>query len=142
MAAKRYTMWILLYGFFFVLGLILASVAAQQYQKTQKLLEEGIRTTAVVTTLLTNSDSDGNTYTPVFEFKDRSNTTQTYKSPISSSPPAYRVGDKVKIVYDRRDSGHVKTVTFWGLYRVSVILFMIASPLLVIGGSYLLYTYR
>lgn len=135
-------MWILLYGFFFVLGLILASVAAQQYQKTQKLLEEGIRTTAVVTSLLTNNDSDGNTYTPVFEFKDRSNTIQTYQSPISSSPPAYRVGDKVKIVYDRRDSTHVKTVTFWGLYRVSIILFMVACPLLVIGGSYLLYVYR
>ena len=68
MATKRYTMWILLYGLFFVLGLILTSVAAQQYQKTQKLLEEGIRTTAVVTSLLTNNDSDDNTYTPVFLF--------------------------------------------------------------------------
>nr|WP_299386460.1 DUF3592 domain-containing protein [Allomuricauda sp.] len=141
MARKRYTMWILLYGSLFLLGTFLAYYAMVQYQKTQYLLEEGIRTTATVTDLITNYDSDGDTYTPVFEFKDRSNTIQTYKSPISSSPPAYKVGDKVKIVYDRRDSSNVKTVTFWGLYRVSVILLMVASPLLVVGASYMLYTY-
>ncbi|MCL6266506.1 DUF3592 domain-containing protein [Flagellimonas myxillae] len=142
MAAKKYTMWLWLYASFLFIGLALAYVAVQQYQKTQKLLLEGIRTTAVVTQLLTNYDSDGDTYTPIFEFKDRSNKVQTYKSPISSSPPAYRVGDKVKIIYDRKDSSVVKTVTFWGLYRVSVILLMVASPLLVLGGSYLLYTYQ
>lgn len=135
-------MWVVLYGGLFFLGLVLAYFSAQQYQKTKTLLMEGIRTTAVVRDLLTNYDSDGNTYTPVFEFKDRSNTLQTYKSPVSSSPPAYAVGDKVKIIYDRKDSSNVKTVTFWGLYRFSVILMMIASPLLIIGGSYLLYTYR
>ncbi len=135
-------MWILLYGTFFFMGLVLAYVAVQHYQKTQKLLMDGIKTTAVVINLSTNQSSDGDTYTPIFEFKDRSNTIQTYKSPISSSPPAYQVGDKVKIIYDRNDSANVKTVTFWGLYRVSIILMMIASPLLVIGASYLLYAFR
>ena len=136
-------MWMLLYGTLFVLGLVLAYIAVQHYQKTQKLLLDGIRTTAVVSELLTNYDSDdGNTYTPIFEFKDRSNTMKTFKSPISSSPPAYQVGDKVKIIYDRKNNDNVKTVTFWGLYRVSVILMMVASPLLVIGASYLLYIYR
>lgn len=136
-------MWILLYGTFFFLGLVLAYIAVQQYQKAQKLLLDGIRTTAIVSELHTNQNSDdGNTYTRVFEFKDRTNTTRTYKSPISSSPPAYQVGDKVKIIYDRKDGDNVKTVTFWGLYRVSIILMMVASPLLVIGGSYLLYAYR
>lgn len=135
-------MWILLYGTFLTLGLILAYVAYQHYQKTQKLLLDGIRTTAVVTQLVTNHDSDGNTYTPIFEFKDRTHTTRTYRSPISSSPPAYQVGDKVKIIYDRKDTDNVKTVNFWGLYRVSVILSMIAAPLLIIGGSYLLYALR
>ncbi|SHG55851.1 DUF3592 domain-containing protein [Flagellimonas flava] len=142
MAVKRYTMWMLLYGSFLFLGLVLAYIAFQHYQKTQKLLLDGVRATATVSQLLTNQDSDGNTYTPVFEFKDRTNTLQTYRSPISSSPPAYKVGDKVKIVYDRKDSGNVKTVSFWGLYRVSVILMMVASPLLVIGASYLLYMSR
>ncbi|RDY59710.1 DUF3592 domain-containing protein [Flagellimonas nanhaiensis] len=142
MAAKRYTMWLLLYGGFFALGLLLSYFAVQQYNKTQNLLMDGIRTTAVVTELQTNYDSDGTTYTPIFEFKDRTNALREYISPIASSPPSYQVGDKVKIVYDRKDFGNVKIVAFWGLYRASVILMMIASPLLVIGGSYLLYTLR
>ena len=142
MASKKYTMWLLLYGGFFVLGLLLSFFAVQQYNKTQNLLLDGIRTTAVVSELQTNYDSDGNTYSPIFEFKDRTNTLRHHKSPIASSPPAYQVGDKVKIVYDKKDFENVKTVTFWGLYRASIILLMIASPLLVIGGSYLLYTLR
>ncbi|WP_207763789.1 DUF3592 domain-containing protein [Flagellimonas pacifica] len=135
-------MWLVLYGGFFALGTVLLFMAFQQYQKTQNLLLDGVRTTAIVSDLLTNYDSDGDTYTPIFEFKDRTNTTRTYKSPISSSPPAYKVGEKVKIIYDRNDAENVKTISFWGLYRVSIILAIIASPLLVIGGSYLLYTLR
>lgn len=139
MAPKKYTMWLLLYGTFFTIGAGLSYVAWQYYQKTQKLLSDGVRTTAVVTQLIVNSDSEGDTYTPIFEFKDRTNTIRTFKSPISSSPPTHQVNDKVKIVYDKNDFSNAKTIGFWGLYRVSVILMMVASPFLVIGGSYLLY---
>lgn len=142
MAAKKYTMWLVLYGSFFTLGFVLLFFAFQQYQKTQNLLSDGIKTTAVVIDLLTNYDNDGDTYTPVFEFKDRSSVTRTYKSSISSSPPAYKVGEKVKIIYDRTNPENIKTISFWGLYRASVILMMVASPFLVIGSSYLLYTLR
>ncbi|CAN0579848.1 unnamed protein product, partial [Ectocarpus sp. 12 AP-2014] len=37
------------------------------------------------------------------------------------------------------NSQDVRVVSFWGLYRWSVILLMIASPLLIIGGAYLLF---
>ncbi len=135
-------MWWLLYGFFFALGFLLAYFGLQHYNKTQNLLLDGVKTTAVVTDLLVNQDTDGDTYIPVFEFKDRTNTIRNYKSPIASSPPAYQVGEKVKIIYDKKDTNNVKTISFWGLYRFSIILWMIAAPLLIIGGSYLLYSLR
>ena len=49
------------------------------------------------------------------------------------------VGEKVKIVYDQQDDDEVKTISFWGLYRWTIILSCIAAPLLIIGGGYLLY---
>lgn len=134
-------MWILLYGFFFALGSFLMYGAYTQYQKTEMLLEKGIRTTAKVTELLTSSSSDGTTYAPVFEFKDRQKNAHTYTSTIYSRPPAYQVGEKVKIVYSPKDKTNVKTISFWGLYRGMVILAMVASPLLIIGGCYLWYIY-
>ncbi|WP_422858083.1 DUF3592 domain-containing protein [Flagellimonas sp. S174] len=141
MSKNKSSMWILLYSFFFALGCFLMYSAYLQYQKTELLLEKGIRTTATVTQLLRTSSSDSNTYAPVFEFKDRQKNTHSYTSKISSSPPAYDVGEKVKIVYSPKDKQNVKTISFWGLYRGMVILAMVASPLLIIGGSYLWYIY-
>ncbi len=132
-------MWIALYTFLFLLGWGLTYIAYIQYQKTSVLLALGIRTTATVTALIESRDSDGTTYSPVFEFTDKSMTKRTFTSSIRSRPAAYKVGEKVKIVYGQKNIEDVKTISFWGLYRGSVILLMIAAPLLIVGGSYLLY---
>ena len=89
-------MWILLYSFFFALGSFLMYGAYTQYQKTELLLEKGIRTTARVTELLTSSSSDGTTYAPVFEFQDRQKNAHTYTSTIYSKPAAYQLGENDK----------------------------------------------
>ncbi len=139
MRKNKVMLWILFYAFLFLIGTFLAYSAFTQFQKTQNLVEKGIRTTAVVIEFSTHR-SDGSTmYTPVFEFTDRSQNKQRFKSGISSSPPAYEIGEKVQLIYDRTNPEKVRTVSFWGLYRWSVILLMVASPFLVIGGSYLLY---
>jgi len=140
MAKNKSMLWVIFYTFLFLIGLFLAYSAYNQYQKTKSLLEKGIKTTAVVTKFSTHQ-SDGSTmYTPVFEFKDRSQNKRTFKSGISSSPPAYEIGEKVQLIYDHTNPEKARTISFWGLYRWSVILLMIASPFLVIGGSYLLYS--
>ena len=131
--------WVVFYTFLFLTGAFLTYGAYNQYQKTQKLLEKGIKTTANVISFVTSQGENGTMYAPVFEFQDKSLNKQTFKSGISSSPPAYKIGDKVTIVYNRSEPKKAKTVSFWGLYRWSVILLMIAFPFLVIGGSYLLY---
>ncbi|WP_089886481.1 DUF3592 domain-containing protein [Kriegella aquimaris] len=117
----------------------MAYSAYVQYQKTQRLLDYGIRTTAKVIDLLASQSDDGTTYRPVFEYTDRTHTIKTFENPISSSPAPYAIGDTIKIIYNPKEKEAVKTVSFWGLFRWSVILSMIAAPLLIIGGSYLLY---
>jgi len=129
-----------LYWGLFLAGILLLYFALRAYNNTNSLLQEGIKTTAVVVKMVSSSSSDGTTYRPIFEFTDRGNTVRTYKSSVSSSPPSYKVGDKVKIVYNPKEDDEVKTITFWGLYRWTIILLCIASPLLIIGGGYLWYS--
>jgi len=128
-----------LYWAFCAVGMILLYFAMRSYNNTRDLLSTGIKTTATVVEMITVSSSDGSTYKPVFEFTDRRHEIRRYESKISSSPPSYKVGEKVKIVYDQKEEDEVKTISFWGLYRWCIILLCIASPLLIIGVGYLLY---
>jgi Protein of unknown function (DUF3592) len=129
-----------LYTVLLIIGLILSFYAFQHFKKTQNLLNEGIQVEATVIRLIEIHD-DGTTYKPVFSFYDLSNKQREFESPVSSSPPAYQEGEIVQLTYDPNDESNVKVIGFWGLYRWTIILLSIASPLIVIGGGYFLYIY-
>lgn len=120
-------------------GFVLMYFAIKMYSDTNQLLHTGIRTKAIVKDLIEVYDDDGPTYKPVFEYTDRYNTNKKFRSEVSSRPPAYTIGQKVKIVYDPLDVDEIKIVSFWGLYRWTIILSCIAAPLLIIGGGYLIF---
>ena len=125
------------------LGLLLISTililfAIKNYKTTQGLLANGIRTEAKVIDFITISGEDGYTYAPLFEYKDQSNNTVTFESNVSSSPPAYDVGELVGLIYSK-DGNERKIISFWGLYRWTIILLAVAAPLLIIGVAYIIY---
>ena len=128
-----------LYNGFLLLALLLIYFAFKQYGISRDLLNSGIKTKANVIELIAVSSDDGYTYKPVFEYTDKAKNVVTFKSDVSSSPAAYDVGDKVFVVYSENGDER-KVVSFWGLYRWTVILLSIASPLLIIGGGYFLYS--
>lgn len=124
----------------FIIGLIAAYYATVHYKDTKLLLETGEKTRAEVVHLIPkSSDEGGYTYAPVFEYTDKFNTLKTYTSSISSKPASYAIGETVQIIYDPNDDENVKIISFWGLYRWTLILACIAFPFLSIGGGYLLY---
>ena len=128
-----------IYTGFFLFSLALVYFAYRQYLNTQDLLLMGKKTQATVIDLIqVSSDDGGYTYKPVFEYRAKGEK-RTHVSSISSSPAPYQVGEKVQIVFDTMDD-EVKIVSFWGLYRWSVILLMFAAPIFVLCGSYLLYS--
>lgn len=123
----------------FLLGsIVLMYFAVKHYYVTKQLIDNGVKTKAKVIDLIEISGDDGYTYKPVFEYTDRTETKITFKSDVSSSPPAYRVGDLVSIIYSKK-SDERKVVSFWGLYRWTIILLCFAAPLFIIGGGYFLY---
>lgn len=139
MGAGKMDIWILFYFVLLALGSVLGYLSWSQYQKSQTLLTKGMRTKANVVAYETSRGKNSTLYAPVFEYKDRSQEVITFTSSVKSSPPAYDLGQQVNIVYNTSNPQDVKIVSFWGLYAASVILLMIASPLLILGGSYLLY---
>jgi len=122
-----------------LIALVLIFFAYKQYNVTKSLISDGYKTKAKVIDLIQISGDDGYTYKPVFEYTNKANDTITFKSEISSRPAAHNVGDTVNIVYSKH-SDERKIISFWGLYRWTVILLSIASPLLIIGGGYILYS--
>jgi len=121
------------------LGLILLYYAYQNYTKTTNLISHGVKTTATVSNLIQVNSDDGYTYKAVFEFMDRNENSYQLTSTVSSNPPMYKVGERVKVVYNAKDPEEVKVVSFWGLYQWSVVLLCVACPLIIIGGGYLMY---
>lgn len=121
------------------MGFLLVYLAYYQYDKTEKLLDNGIKTGARVIELITQSDSDGNTYKPVFEYTDRSGLKRQFTSSVSSNPPAFLVGDRVELVYNPLNYDDAKVISYWGLYRGTIILLAFAFPFLIIGLGYFLY---
>lgn len=131
----------LLYWGMLILSIVLIYFAMKFYSKSKDLMRTGVKTTATVVQLIPVQGDDGVTYKPVFEYTNRRQETIIFRGEVSSSPPAYKVGEKVKIVYDP-NSDDRKVISFWGLYRWVVVLLCIASPLLIIGGGYVLYMNR
>ena len=106
--------------------------------ETSTLLADGIKTKATVIELLEVSDSDGTSYKPVFEYFDKNDNRISFKNEVSTSPAPYKVGDKVAIIYSKTSEQN-KVVSFWGLYRWTIIFLIFACPFLIIGGGYFLY---
>ncbi|WP_198146878.1 DUF3592 domain-containing protein [Maribacter thermophilus] len=128
-----------LYYGMLLISIFLIYFALRQYNGTRELMQSGIKTKAEVVDLIEVSDDEGTAFKPVFEYRDRSKNLMTFKSQVSSRPAPYKIGDKVNIIYSP-ESDERKVVSFWGLYRWTIILLCIASPLLIIGGGYLLYS--
>ncbi len=130
----------ILYAVLLLIGLVLAGFAYMFYKKTQNLIQNGIIVEATVIDLIASRGSKSTTYKPVFEYYDISNNRRTFTSTIGSSPPSFKVGEKATLIYNPANEATIKVVGYWGLYRWTIILLAIASPMIIIGGGYFLYT--
>jgi len=129
-------MYQVIYGIILGLGFLVFFYANRSYEKTSKLVYTGERTSATVIELIPVSDDDGVTYKPRFRFKDVNGKIRNFVSSTSSSPPMYKQGQKVKIVYDIDAPEKAKIFTYWGLHTATILLLCLGSVLFVIGGGY------
>jgi hypothetical protein len=82
-------------------GAVVTAVGAFRFLKVAQ------PATGRVVALREHTSSDGSTYSPTIEFADPTGRIHVIESGLSASPPAYRVGEAVRVLYppDRPTDG-------------------------------------
>lgn len=116
-------------------GLILLAVGAYLYFREVTFLKGAQQVTGRVTNLYfsENTDNNGGAYCPSVEFTTKAGQTVSYDSNVCSDPPAYQVGQQVKIYYDPQKPQDAQLTGLWGQYAAVLILFLIGVPFSLIG---------
>ena len=126
-------MELILYGALMLAGLGFLYFSATSYLQTKKRLKNGIITTAEVVDFEVDEG-----YHPVMQYMAKGKM-RTFVSSIYSNPPEYKIGDKVNIVYDKKNAGKAELVTYWGLYTLPIITLLFSLPMLTIAGGFFLF---
>lgn len=129
----------MIHGILVLVGFVLLVLGIQLFISSCKFVANGIKTQAtVIDNIAISSQSDAGTsimYAPLLEYDVKSEK-NTYTPNSRSNPPAYDIGEKVPIVYSRKNSQNVRIVSFWGVYLGRNILFAFSLPMLLIGTGY------
>lgn len=114
---------------FTIIGSVLTAIAILGYVNTQSFLETStVAQGTVVDLVMTKSDrsssssgvsirTTSNSYAPIVEFMADNGRTYSFTSSVSTSPPAYSIGEKVEILYDESDPNEALINSFffvWG----------------------------
>jgi hypothetical protein len=79
------------------------------YVKTETFLAKANQTTGRVVDLHETDSSDSSpTYAPVVEYHDGEGRAHTFTDSFSSSPPSYRTGENVAVLYNRENPGEAQ----------------------------------
>lgn len=127
----------ILFGLVFFLagfGVLIASFV--KFIDAVQLSNSGITAPAVVVEINSHRDSDGNRmYSPVFEFTDASGRTYQVQDSMSSSSPAYSVGEQTEIKYIQGKEQSAKVNSFVGLWVTPIALFVFGGIFALVGGA-------
>lgn len=81
----------------------------------------------------TDKDSGSISYAPTFRFQDASGAEQTVASSFFSSPPEFRVGDRVGVLYRADSPKSARIDSYWQVWGLPSLLGIIGSIELPIG---------
>jgi hypothetical protein len=113
------------------LVLICAAFAIGHYEY-RSLLGKEVADGRVVKLEPQKSDKGSTLYIIVAEFNDREGNCHTYRSGFSSSNPGYKVGDNIRIYFDRNNPSKCGVLSFGYRFGVAWILGCVAIALLLV----------
>ncbi len=106
--------------------IILLGVGIYYAWSSWQFQTKGEQVDAVVISLEENSDDDGTTYSPVFEYRFRGQT-YTYESVNSSYPPSHDVGERATLLVDPKKPTRARENSFWELWLLPVIMIPVSA---------------
>lgn len=126
----------MMYTLILAIGLLIAAIGIARAFKTITFLNNSRRAVATVVDFNVTKDSDGDSYTPIFEFTTDDGLKMTIDYPISSSPAGWSIGEEAMVAYDPERPGEAKVMTFLASFGVATVLLMIAAPMIVLAACY------
>jgi hypothetical protein len=130
---------IIKYIFAFI-GIAMLVGAFLVYQNTNKFIASALKAEGQVIDFEANRSSDSSTtYAPVIKFVASDDKEYQFVSSVSSNPPSYDVGEVVEILYQESDPNDAQVNGFFSLHLGELILGILGSVFLSIGGGILLY---
>jgi hypothetical protein len=101
------------------IGSIAMSAALKMIVQNYVFIRTSRKGSARVISFATTRNSDGHLmYLPVLEFKTPEGRSVCFNSTVASNPPAYRIGDQVKICYPARNPQAVKIDSIFEIWFV------------------------
>ena len=104
-------------------GLVFLGIAARMLRRTWRLIANGVTTEGRVGGL-----GDG---TAIVRFKTAGGESIEFETRAATEPPSYRIGQRVKVIYNPNRPRNARTRDFLGLYLASFIC-------AVVGGVFFL----
>lgn len=126
-----------------LMSLLFGTISIVFYQRTLSLLAGGTNTTGSVIRLEYTSsvgNSNSGSYYPVIRFKTESGEEMKLRSHYRCPPPEYRVGDTVKIIYNK-DNPKDWSIEGWMDFYFLPSMFGAASAALAIANAIVI-TYK
>ena len=118
--------------------LLIAGGGALLYRAWSTIAGHEITNGNVVQLLPVRGARGGMSYRVVATFQDYAGKKHTYTQTGSTNPPMNRVGDVIKIMYERENPERNASLEFWSRFGMSWVLLGVGLLLLwiVIGGQY------
>ncbi|WP_460907016.1 DUF3592 domain-containing protein [Spirosoma areae] len=127
----------------FSIGVLSFLLSLYLFSESVTLIKTGNRTIAVVEQLQQESGRKGKfSYRPIFRFTTVTGKEIHYPYTIASSPPDWKIGEKVTVIYRTDNPENPMVLTYFGAFGWAVLSLAIAVTLLIIsGGNYLFNIY-
>jgi hypothetical protein len=119
-----------------ILGSVLFIISIVAFKFSIDLIKKGAKTSATVLELKGDPTGASNNLTPIFLFSTKEGEQITFPGFGATSPPAFKVGEVVKIIYDVKKPTNAKVLSYFGLFGLPIVLLAVALPMIVIGGGY------
>jgi len=122
---------------FLFIGLAMLCGAAALLLQTRHFIAGAVSAPGMVTALVPHNSGNSTTWAPVVRYAAANGEPAELTSSSSSSPPAFRVGEAVRVLY-RPGGGEAKIDSFFSLWGGALILGILGAVLTAIGGAVLL----
>jgi hypothetical protein len=128
-------------GFFGLAGIALLALAAGATIRTIDFLRHSEVALGTVGRLdrVVRKSTRGTphiSYAPVFSFLTTDGRTITVTSGSSSSPPEFRAGEEVPVLYDRRDPENARINTFWQVWGMEITTGGMGAAICLLTGAW------